>query len=80
MPQLSAFKLIILEADSEDDLFSDLQNSLRQVRHDLENEVAEAIVDENIALAERLMFPISRLRKLSEQYQQVHKQRQFRRE
>ena len=80
MPQLSAFKLIILEADSEDDLFSDLQNSLRQVRHDLENEVAEAIVDENIALAERLMFPISRLRKLSEQYRQVHKQRQFRRE
>ena len=66
MPQLSTRKLIVLDAKTEKEFLSDIQEALRKVRHELENEVAEAIVGENIALAERLVFPITRLRKLSD--------------
>ena len=66
MPQISTCRLIVLDAKSEESVFTDIQDTICQVKHDLENEVSEAIMEENVTLAERLVLPISRLRKLSE--------------
>ena len=73
MPQISTCKSIVLDEKNERDVPTDIQETLRQIRHDLENELAEAIVEENIMLAERLVFPITRLRKLSETIRQGSK-------
>lgn len=65
MPQLSSCKLILVDADSKDVIVSKVKETLNRLEQDLENEISGAIVEENVDLAERLMLPISRVKKLS---------------
>ena len=65
MPQLSSnlssCRFVIVDTGDIDTLISNVTDQIRQIRQTLNNEIADAVVAENVSLAERLMLPYSHL-------------------
>ena len=65
MPQLLSNKFVIVESSDIDSFISDVADRLRRIKQELNNEISDAIVEENVSLAERLMLPHSHLENLA---------------
>jgi hypothetical protein len=65
MPQLLSNRFIIVDSSDIDSFVSEVADRLRGIKQELNNEISDAIVEENVSLAERLMLPHSHMEHLA---------------
>ena len=65
MPQMLSNRFVIVDPSDIDSFVSEVVDRLRRIKQELNNEISDAIVEENVSLAERLMLPHSHLEQLA---------------